>query len=187
MSVPSSIENYQFKVDLRVSTSRNAVHGSAGVVFRYQDDKNYYRFIISRYCSSLIRVKGGVQERLMTKYGSQGGGVPKGTSGRESEWVTVGVTVESNDITITVDYAYDEEYNECDKNDPKKCQNFANSHKGAAPSCGCRRRKIRPRSFPTAGSASIVRAALGLCGATFATPSSSAATFAPSGAHSRRR
>ena len=129
-AIPANIENYHFKVDLRVSTLRESTHGSTGVVFRYQDEKNYYRLVISSYCTTLVRVKGGVQERLMTRYGSTGGGIPKGTSKRESEWVTVGVAVESNDITITIDYAYDEEYNECEQDDPKKCQNDPNSHKG---------------------------------------------------------
>ena len=33
-----------------------------------------------------------------------GGGYPRGSNGKDSDWFTLGVAVESNDITVTVDH-----------------------------------------------------------------------------------
>ena len=63
------LENYQFQVDI---LHGGAFRNSAGVVFRYQDSKNYYRVVVTSWCTSLIRVLNGVQTRITSKYHSSG-------------------------------------------------------------------------------------------------------------------
>jgi hypothetical protein len=69
-----SLENYQFRVDLLHDGS---YHSSLGVVFRYQDAKNYYRVVVTHGCTSLIRVLNGVQTKISSHYRSSGGGYVK--------------------------------------------------------------------------------------------------------------
>ena len=99
-----SLENYQFRVDLLHDGS---YHSSLGVVFRYQDAKNYYRVVVTHGCTSLIRVLNGVQTKISSHYRSSGGGYPRGTNGKDVDWLTLGVAVESNDITVTIDHPID--------------------------------------------------------------------------------
>jgi len=95
------LENYQFKVDILHS---GGTHASVGVVFRYQDSKNYYRVVLTSWCTTLIRVTNGKSTKITGHYKSKGGGYPRGSNGKDSDWFTLGVAVESNDITVTVDH-----------------------------------------------------------------------------------
>ena len=48
IGISKNLENYQFKVDIMHDGS---FHASVGVVFRYQDAKNYYRVIVTSWCT----------------------------------------------------------------------------------------------------------------------------------------
>ena len=63
------LENYQFKVDILHS---GGTHASVGVVFRYQDSKNYYRVVLTSWCTTLIRVTNGKSTKITGHYKSKG-------------------------------------------------------------------------------------------------------------------